>query len=402
VERHPNDLARFAADQFGISRQAINRRIKKLVEEGVLTQTGSTSAKQYGLKILVDKGFTFPLAPDLNEDDIWRDHVRPLLKDASPNVLDICVYGTTEMLNNAISHSEGSKVSIFVVLTAASIKILVTDDGIGIFEKVRNALQLNDERQAILELAKGKLTTDPAHHSGEGVFFTSRSFDYFSILSRHLAFISHGAGSDWLMEDKDFDIKGTGVTMQIEWESDRRIEDVFAKCQSNGDMTFLRTHVPVVLAQYGEETLVSRSQAKRLLARFERFKDVILDFSGVSMIGQAFADEVFRVFRARHPDIHISSVNTNPEIDQMIKRVEVRTVLLSEPGAIQFPFLFKIGDWVTVKSNRLLNGRIVQGYFVGQASEGSYQITYDVEAGNGLILRAAESDFERLDAHPDA
>ena len=53
----------------------------------------------------------------------------------------------------------------------------------GIFKKIQKALDLLDERHAILELAKGKLTTDPKHHTGEGIFFTSRMFDEFTILS---------------------------------------------------------------------------------------------------------------------------------------------------------------------------------------------------------------------------
>ena len=38
-----------------------------------------------------------------------------------------------------------------------------------------------DKRQALFELSKGKFTTDPSRHSGEGVFFTSRMFDDFEI-----------------------------------------------------------------------------------------------------------------------------------------------------------------------------------------------------------------------------
>jgi hypothetical protein len=52
----------------------------------------------------------------------------------------------------------------------------------------------------------------------------------------------------------------------------------------------------VRLAKYGNDQLISRSQAKRLLARIELFKIVLFDFSGVETIGQAFADEIFRVF----------------------------------------------------------------------------------------------------------
>lgn len=66
--------------------------------------------------------------------------------------------------------------------------------------------------------------------------------------------------------------------------------------------------------------LTFRSQAKRLLARVEKFKVVILDFEHIEKVGQAFSDEVFRVFKNRHPDIRLFAVNTNEEIDSMILR----------------------------------------------------------------------------------
>jgi hypothetical protein len=78
--------------------------------------------------------------------------------------------------------------------------------------------------------------------------------------------------------------------------------------------------VPLRLAQYEGEKLVSRSQAKRVTYRFERFKWVEPDFAGVSAIGQAFADELFRVFAAAHPGIRISSINAVPAVERMIRR----------------------------------------------------------------------------------
>jgi hypothetical protein len=78
------------------------------------------------------------------------------------------------------------------------------------------------------------------------------------------------------------------------------------------------------LAQYGDEKLISRSQAKRLLARFDRFKTVVLDFTGVESIGQAFADEVFRVFGQEHPRTEFLETNTCPAVQQMIDRARTR------------------------------------------------------------------------------
>jgi len=47
----------------------------------------------------------------------------------------------------------------------------------------------------------------------------------------------------------------------------------------------------------------------------------LLDFSGVEMIGQAFADQIFRVFRNEHPDINLVRINTNDDVEKMIQRV---------------------------------------------------------------------------------
>ncbi|MNC91531.1 hypothetical protein D3C83_78130 [compost metagenome] len=74
------------------------------------------------------------------------------------------------------------------------------------------------------------------------------------------------------------------------------------------------------MAQYGDDKLVSRSQAKRLLARVEKFKVVILDFTGVDAIGQAFADEVFRVFARQHPEIELSAIKANQAVLEMLDR----------------------------------------------------------------------------------
>ena len=65
---------------------------------------------------------------------------------------------------------------------------------------------------------------------------------------------------------------------------------------------------------------MSRSQAKRLLARVDRFSIVIFDFATVESIGQAFADEIFRVFERAHPNIKLVAINTSKSIDQMINR----------------------------------------------------------------------------------
>ncbi len=83
-------------------------------------------------------------------------------------------------------------------------------------------------------------------------------------------------------------------------------------------MVLKKTIVPVRLAQYGNELLVSRLQSKRLLSRIDRFETVILDFDGVRSIGKAFADEIFRVFALNNRNINMLHINANKDVEQMI------------------------------------------------------------------------------------
>ena len=66
-----------------------------------------------------------------------------------------------------------------------------------------------------------------------------------------------------------------------------------------------------------------------MLARVEKFREVMLDFEGVDTIGQAFADEIFRVFQTAHPDVEIVPMHAKPGIQGMITRAQQGRV--SEP-----------------------------------------------------------------------
>ena len=50
---------------------------------------------------------------------------------------------------------------------------------------------------------------------------------------------------------------------------------------------------------------------------------MVLDFSEVTGIGQAFADEIFRVFANAHPEVELLPMNAVPGVQQMIRRAEV-------------------------------------------------------------------------------
>lgn len=211
----------------------------------------------------------------------------------------------------------------------------IGDDGVGIFQKIQSSFGLENPREAILELAKGKLTTDPTRHTGEGIFFSSRCCDAFTIQTDGLLFSSAGENG-WLLRTTDLEtidpkkaklwgvfqsVDSTTVVMKINNDSKKTLEGVFEEfAGEDEDFGFVRTHIPILLADYGADGLMSRSKAKRVMSGVGKFKEVVLDFSGVKRIGQAFADEIFRVYANTHPDVNIQYMNAAPLVERMIRR----------------------------------------------------------------------------------
>jgi len=329
-------MARFLAAQFadkaevalaaplqearGISRQAATALLGRMVKNGLLVPGTGQRPKTYFLGILKDVSKEF-LLDGLEEHVVWAEYLKPVLTDLlTPEALNVWEYGVTEMINNAIDHSQGTKLKVQLYANVAFTSCYIGDDGEGIFRRITRLCNLPDERQAILELAKGKLTTDPTHHSGEGIFFSSRAFDSYRILSNGLTFDHVHDEPDFLLEHGRGESYGTTVFLRHGNACTRTLREVFDQFAEPDEYTFSKTIVPVRLARMGAESLVSRSQAQRLLARIDKFKTVILDFEGVETVGQAFADEIFRVFQAGHPDVELHHQKANDQILWMIKR----------------------------------------------------------------------------------
>ena len=89
---------------------------------------------------------------------------------------------------------------------------------------------------------------------------------------------------------------------------------------SDQEIGFGRTTVAVALSADPNDPHVSRSQAKRLMMGLEKFRHIVLNFKGVESVGQAFVDEVFRVFQNEYPNIQIQYFNANEQVESMIKR----------------------------------------------------------------------------------
>jgi len=312
------NVAANTARHFKISRQAASRHLHALEEAGFVRSEGTKNVKKSTLLPIQQTSRTFRLT-GLKEDVVWLESIAPLIADLPGNVHEMWQYGATEMINNAIDHSEGLTLAIHFSGNAIDCELTITDDGEGIFHRIQRLTGLYDARESILELAKGKLTTDPQNHSGEGIFFTSRAFDSFAIISRNLCFTHQTEKDDWLI-DIDSDTPGTSIYLRLSNTCPRTMKEIYDEYAEPDEYAFNKTKVPVKLARYEAEKLISRSQAKRLVSRFEKFSTVILDFEDVEEIGQAFADEIFRVFASNHPEVKLITAHVTDAVNKMILR----------------------------------------------------------------------------------
>lgn len=320
-------------ERLKLSRQALSLHLKHLLAEHKIVKSGTTRGASYRLAGRADQPIilTRSLATrGCDEDRIWDEiEVRLQLKRAlRPNVLAIMGYAFTEMLNNAIEHSQSDRCTIQVVLGPSQISFDIRDPGIGVFHSIASKFHLPDEETALVELLKGKTTTMPQAHTGEGLFFTSRVGDTFSLKSHRIQIEWNRAKEDVFVSQPRF-TRGTLVQFSVRRDARQTLDKVFGEfAPQKYDFQFQKTEVRVKLLQ---PDYVSRSEARRLLVNLEKFREIIFDFRDVRSVGQGFADEVFRVFADRNPHIVLRPENAGPAVMAMIKHVSREASLNRQP-----------------------------------------------------------------------
>lgn len=316
-------------DNFQVSEGIVNECLLECLKEDLIEITSESSCGYRlvteGFEFIYEKGTYF------TEDMLLSRDVLPCLDDVSDEAKLIWEYAFSEMMNNAIEHSGYQTIHYKIKKDCLYSEIVIIDDGIGIFKNIQTYLEEHwghpvTYQDVQIELYKGKMTTDPENHSGEGIFFTSKMLKRFAVWSEEAVFWNGYDIEEQFIQSHliayctKLSQIGTMVVMQLENDSERKIGDIFGLYVSV-DEGFVKTVIPIgkVCTKPGP---VARSQARKILYRLDRFKYVELDFTGVEYMGQGFADEVFRVFRNKCPSTKITAVNGNPAICGMIRYVQ--------------------------------------------------------------------------------
>lgn len=306
------------AERLGVSRQSAHQYLARGVDEGWLIRRGAGRAARY-LRTSYERKFALA---NLDEEEVWQA-LEPRLAEwvAWTDIArNRAHYSITEMVNNAIDHSDGSLlwVTARLIDTAHGLRleVVMEDDGVGALAKAGQGLEHEHTAEVIVELAKGKRTTAPNAHSGEGLFFTSKVATWFRLEANGFA---------WVVDNEQDDEgvlisaipRGTRVTLLLDPLTEVPLEQVFSRFTR--DFQFTKSRIRIRLLEFGA-SLISRSQGKRLCTRLEAFAEVELDFSGVMGVGQGFVDEVFRVWARGHPQTVLLPTHMNEAVRFMVER----------------------------------------------------------------------------------
>ncbi|MBQ9333559.1 MAG: DUF4325 domain-containing protein [Lachnospiraceae bacterium] len=318
------DLISKVSDAFGISSTSVKRYLEAELNDGHIH---ADNAAGCGYSLAFDsRSFQYDIDSIAEHEDtiVYKD-ILPILK-TNDNAGKIWRYVLSEIFNNALEHSQGTTVRVIVETGHLYTRIVLSDDGIGIFRSVTEAMKQYGfhnptPEDAVMELYKGRFTSSPERHTGEGIFFTMKLLDKTAIVSDGSVLRSGYEGapayirSHLLTYAMRLAKKGTVVDMRLENDTHRDAGEVFNQ-YTTPDEGLYKTRIPVLEACMDREP-VARSQARRICARLDSFKEVILDFGRIEFMGQGFADEIFRVFHNAHPDVVLTPVNMTPDVNNM-------------------------------------------------------------------------------------
>lgn len=310
-----------AQETFSVGKSTVYNYLREMVEEGKI-EKNSDRRTGYVLHREIT-AFTYANTGRLQEDRIFEEDIRPLVKGLPENVYRIWQYAFTEMMNNAIEHSGATVIACGVTQDCRSTTVTIGDNGVGIFRNIQRFLAEKTGEEMPLSdcaavLLAGKFTTAEQNHSGEGIFFTSHAMDSFAIYSDGVLFTRNNFNETQWKEDRAK--PGTAVMMSIVNQSAKQLHEVFDRF-SSVEEGFHRTQIPIRHMFSGTEP-VSRSEARRLCELVRDFKEISLDFDGVEEIGQAFTHEVFVVWQRNNPEKTIEVVNASERVAGMIARVK--------------------------------------------------------------------------------
>lgn len=321
---HGDALAAHLMQRLAIDRRRAGRLLRRLVDAQWLVREGTPRRPRYRPGALREVVRRYALA-GLQEDQPWRRDFAPCF--ALPAEVErMAQHAFTELVNNAVEHSGGTQLTVSMRQTPLQLQLLVSDDGCGLFAHIERHFAIDEPALAMLELAKGKLTSAPARHCGHGLHVTARLADVFDVHANAAGFQRRAwRPGEWHAARHPPALAaraGTSIYAAIALDTTRTLAAVLHAASLDGaTFAFETTRVPLGLLAAGGKLLASRADARRASARLAHFRRAELDFGTIDAIGHGFADELLRVFAHAHPEVALVPVGAGPQVAQMLEAV---------------------------------------------------------------------------------
>jgi len=317
LTQHQRDIIHTTIRRFGISRQAILKHMNTLIAEKQIIAHGKTRDRIYELRPQVNFSKTIDIDTDFFPEVIIKNNIVPHLSTLSKNVRDICEFSISAILNNIVDHADANSLYYKLYLTHKDMHIILSDNGKGMFGHIQSLLKLKNTQIAAVEVAKGHVTTDPDHHSGDELNTVIHLFDKVTIdaSGKSLTFINKT--QNWLI-DHSTQQQGTRIHLQINPSSRRTCKEIFQKLFNKEKQS---VRIPINLLKVpGNELVNSREQAQSILRNINDLKSIEFDFNNIDLIGPAFADELVRKTKAKNQVADIKWINCNETVDVLMSR----------------------------------------------------------------------------------
>lgn len=189
IDEKCDGLSKYVSEAFKISTSTVHNYLKKLIEDGIIVKDGKD---KYSLK--TERSFfsvSNSAAKKPTEESVFRNTLMPKITDLPSNVKAIWEYSFTEMVNNAIEHSESDNIWILIEKNALNTSVYIMDDGIGVFRKIQEHFDYDSLDDAVIELSIPELLVNIATRglaypkSKDGAVLLSKEFIISSLIFSH-------------------------------------------------------------------------------------------------------------------------------------------------------------------------------------------------------------------------
>ena len=317
LSSHEKNIVHAAINKFGVSRQAVHRHIINLIKENKIVAYGNTKGRHYELMPQANYSKKISLRDLGGSRQFLDDFILPHIELLPKNIYEIFEYSAGSLINNILDHAEATSVYFKIFINHEEAHLILTDNGVGLFENIHEGLSLSSTQMAAMEIAKGNVTTDPQHHSGDELNTIIHLFDKAIIDSANKSLKYCNNNNSWEINPSQHK-NGTRIHLQINPNSGRTCADVFYKIFHEEKK---KIRIPLNLINMSEKKIVnSRSYAKNILRNIDNYEKIEFDFNKIDLISPAFADELARMTKEKNQFADIAWMNTNKTVEMLMDR----------------------------------------------------------------------------------